>query len=51
MRNDVLSKHRITIMMKAPIPNATSESLRMPTLMPDIVDDVAIAVMNQIMIT
>ena len=51
MRNDVLSKHRITIMMKAPMPNAASESRRMPTLIPDIVEDVAMAVMNQMIIT
>ena len=51
MRNEVLSKHRIITMMKAPMPNATSESRRIPTLMPDIVEDVAIAVINQMIIT
>ena len=51
MRNEVLSKHRITIMMKAPIPNATSESRRIPTLIPDIVEDVAIVVINQMITT
>ena len=51
IRNEVLSKHRIIIIMKAPIPNATSERRLIPTLIPEIVEDVAIAVMNQIITT
>ena len=50
-RYDVLSRHNTMIIIKTPIPKANSDSRLIPTLIPDIVDEVAIAVMHQMIIT
>ena len=48
---EVSSKHNMIIIMNAPIARAISDNRLIPTLIPDIVEDVAIAVMNQIITT
>jgi len=47
----VLSKHNTVIIMNTPMPSAISDKRLIPTLMPEMVDDVAIAVISQMMIT
>ena len=50
IKKAVLSKHTTVIIMNKPMPSAISDKRRIPTLMPEMVDDVAIAVISQMMI-